>query len=216
MKSKLKPHKTVVYTANFGGKDDIIEVNREPDTEYIYFTDKPTESKTWRVVVVEVCKRDARKMARWYKTHSHLLFPYAEITVWMDTRLGFAIPLKLFIKELKGNDICFTKHPVRDCIYDEATICLKQGLDDRKRITDQTTKYKEEEYPVNNGLVETGVTIRRNNIKTALFNERWWNEIYNYSVRDQISCNYCLWKENMKYSMMPIEFIAKGKHKHEK
>jgi len=216
METKPSKAKTIVYTANFGGKDGIIEVKKEPNTEYIYYTDTPVESETWDVVIIDVKKKVARKTARWFKTHSHLLFPFAEITIWMDARLGFASPLKSYIKELKRNDICFTQHPNRNCIYDEAMICSRQGFDDKEVIKDQVNKYREEEYPVDNGLVETGVTIRRNNLKTALFNERWWYEIDTYSIRDQISCNYCLWKEGMKYSMMPNEFIAKGKHKHAK
>ena len=55
------------------------------------------------------------------------------------------------------------------------------------------------------GLAETNVmVIRHNENETIELMENWWNEIYNYSHRDQLSFNLVLWKSRIK-----IKYISK-------
>jgi len=203
----------VVYTANFGDKDKVVEIPLEKGVTYVYYTDKDIELPGWHVEVMCDVK-NPRKMARYIKTHSHKLFPDADITIWKDARLGFKHPLRFFIDELADNDICFTKHPCRSCAYDEAEACKELKLDDTKVIDKQVTRYKKEAFPKDYGLIETGITIRKNTPEIAEFNELWWDEIDNYSIRDQISCTYCLWKLGIKYSKYPRGYMIRGSHKH--
>lgn len=49
-------------------------------------------------------------------------------------------------------------------------------------------------YPINNGLVECGIIIRKNNLENINFSKLWWNEFIKFSKRDQISFSYVLWK----------------------
>ena len=39
--------------------------------------------------------------------------------------------------------------------------------------------------------------------------EKWWNEIINYSHRDQLSFNYILWKEHKKVKYIHWFLIKK-------
>ena len=127
------PDNIVVYTANFGGKDNLVEIKHiEPGVRYVYFTDTEVISSTWEVVIVEP-KHDPRKEARWYKTHSHELFPDAIYTVWKDARITLKHPIRFYINELNRKPVCFTKHPVRNCVYKEALTCIDFKLDNKKK-----------------------------------------------------------------------------------
>ena len=51
-------------------------------------------------------------------------------------------------------------------------------------------KYLENGYPVNNGMIQTGVTFRKDNNLIRTFMNHWWHEIQQGSYRDQLSFNY--------------------------
>ena len=63
----------------------------------------------------------------------------------------------------------------------------------------QMNRYKSEGFPVNYGLVQTNVMIRRHNDQYSKdLMEKWWSELKDYSHRDQLSFNYALWKTGSK------------------
>jgi hypothetical protein len=70
-------------------------------------------------------------------------------------------------------------------------------------MTSQVGRYEFSGYPHNNGLVETGVLLRRKQPEVATFNERWWAEIRQGSLRDQLSFNYVAWRVRLKYGLLP-------------
>jgi hypothetical protein len=61
----------------------------------------------------------------------------------------------------------------------------------------QIKKYKSENYPINNGMVQTGIMIRKHNEQRCIeVMELWKDELVKHSHRDQLSFNYALWKTN--------------------
>ena len=76
---------------------------------------------------------------------------------------------------------------------------LREDL--KKEVTELRTKYNKENYPKNNGLIISGILLRRHNdldvIKTM---ESWWTELKYGSKRDQLSFNYVAWKNNLKFN----------------
>ena len=60
-------------------------------------------------------------------------------------------------------------------------------------------RYKREGYPKDNGLAETTCVMRRHTPAVIKFNEEWWKELRANSIRDQLSCDYVLWKLGMSY-----------------
>ena len=207
----------VVYTAIFGSKDMLRELTPEDGVRYVCFSDVARESESWEVVLVDFKTLQAtpRKTARWHKTHPHILFPDTNIVIWKDAHLDLVYPVKEYIRALGTNDIAFTEHSVRNCIYKEAEVCYKAKLDDPKTIQDQVAGYQKQRYPVNNGLVATGLTVYRNVPRINNFCNIWWNEIDKKSVRDQLSCNFVLWKLKMPYNKIPVSYIQKVRHTHQ-
>ncbi len=91
----------------------------------------------------------------------------------------------------------------RNCIYEEALACIERRKDSKKTISSQMSRYKRENYPTNNKLVETSILVRRNTTDVARFCHLWWKEVAQGSRRDQLSFNYISWLLEMSYAELP-------------
>ena len=196
-------NKIVVYTSNFGGKDNLREIEHYPGVDYVYFTDdKSLKSKTWKIRQIEPDPfKSFRMQARIYKILPHLYFPEYQYSVWVDGRI---LPIKNFFPIL-GNmgeyTISLFNHG-RNCIYKEAKACIKKKKDSPEIIRKHMERYLTENYPKDNGLTATGVIFRKhNNPKLIKAMEIWWNELNIGSSRDQLSFCYAMWKADLEYQM---------------
>ena len=196
----------VIYTAIFGNFDILKKpkvINK--NVKYICFSDKFFNCYPWKIKLVKPEYKDLKREARKYKILTHKFLKNFEYSIWIDGRYTIVNDFSHNIKKwLDKNDIAVQKHPTRNCLYDEAQACLSLGLDDKSIIKEQIGKYKKDNYSEKHGLVETGFLIRKHTEQIVKFNEMWWNEVKNYSTRDQISFNYIIHKLQMNYSIIPI------------
>ncbi|MCK5017019.1 MAG: DUF616 domain-containing protein [Candidatus Peribacteraceae bacterium] len=191
----------IVYTCNIGHYDLFRNIFPKPNdrVKYVYFTDEDEAPVNgWKVIKVDRSVIDnPRKLARYYKINSHKVLPPHDISLWLDARYIIDTDaVYKFIVKFKKNDISCFSYPYdkRDCLYKEAIICATNGMSNLKLIYNQVARYRDEGFPKHYGLFATGIMIRQNTNKVAKFNEIWWNEIENYSHRDQISQCYASWK----------------------
>lgn len=202
----------VVYSCVTGGYDNVKEtlLSNMPELDceaaFVLFADRKItaeQDSLWQILPLH-CE-DAfcqRRTARWHKVNSHVLFPYADITVWVDGSQAFK-PIRLFadlIEPHLQHNIATFKHPVRNCVYQELNACIRYRKDNETLMRQQIEKYKAEGYPVYNGMVETACVIRKNTPEISAFNKAWWAEISKHSFRDQLSFNYVAHKTNTAYS----------------
>ena len=205
--------KLAVYTANFGGKDVLQPVNKEPGVDYFYFTDSVNNvDPEWTKIFVFPFADSPRRTARWFKANSHILFREYDYTIWVDTRIRLLRPIQDYIDLLGDNHIATKKHPKRDCIYEEAEKCIEYKLDKESIIKDQIKQIKYTNYPEHNGLAETGLLIRDNSETVKQFNTLWATTLIGNSLRDQLSFDYYIWALKQKYSIIPKEYLKVGKH----
>ena len=132
---------------------------------------------------------DPKKQANMYMALSHKYID-ADISIYMAGNIILkSLNLKKIVNELLGkNDIAIYCHPKRNCIYKEAgSISNKE---DPKIMKIQMDAYRKSGYPENNGLVETGMIIRRHTSEVIAFNNAWFAELCMYSKRSQLSFNY--------------------------
>lgn len=183
----------VVYTASIGRQIGMPQIQTYPNCEFVCISDFASESGNWKVVSPIFKHSNRIKVARWYKTHPHILFGDADWTIWMD---DWFVPINIYglVELAKDGDIGIYKHRHRDCIYEEAEVCIKMGLDDANIIKKQMGQYRRESYPSNFGLHETCIIVRRNTPSINELNEEWWNQIECGSHRDQLSFDFVVWK----------------------
>ncbi len=192
--------KVIVYSANIGGYDNFISLNTyDPNVEYILFTDDTEfKSDVWKVKSVDFLTDtlDNRKKARYIKLNPHLVLPPHDISIWIDhclePRFEDVRELLKYLNFGNSSIMCFP-HPERDCLYDEGQVVLKLKLDTPEIVNKQMNRYHSMSFPRNYGLFENGFIVRRNNLKSTMFNESWWKEISKNSGRDQLSQMFVSW-----------------------
>lgn len=193
----------VVYTAITGG----YEVLRNQTTHgatFVAFRDEPTPSRCWQVI--PACREfaDANRNAKIHKVLAHRYFPDRKYSLYIDGSILLnALPSDLIESYLGEYDLVVHRHPDRDCLYREAEICARYGLDPPDLIAAQVNRYRREGYPEGNGLSELPVILRRHSDRVSRFNELWWGEIERGSKRDQISFPYAVAKAGVRVGYFP-------------
>jgi hypothetical protein len=203
--------KIVVYTALFGPIDQLWTAGTQ-NTRHIAFTDRKRDeidlrtgrkvSDNWEQVVVEP-GWDNRRSARHFKTLPQYYAPDADVWVWVDANVRLTISPQELVDTYLHQDFATFKHPDRDCLFVEAAFCA-QAKKDRSEVLDrQTAKYERESMPRYWGLAETRIVIRRNTPEVRELNVAWWNEIEEFSLRDQVSLPYVFWKRGLTWEVIP-------------
>ena len=208
--------KKVIYTAIFGDYDDIVEPEYLPEGfDFICFTDSDIKSKVWNVRKVLPLYEDSTRNARKYKLLPHRFLSDYDVSIWVDGNFLIKDNLNQLIEKKMNNcNMVFHDHnqcllDPRDCVYDEGNAILWLGNNDPNKkykdnpnlIIKQLNKYKDEGYPQHNGLIVSGVLIRRHNESDVIETmELWWEELKDNSKLHQLSFNYSAWKTNLKFN----------------
>ena len=228
--------KIAVYTSIFGGYDDLVDDQFQMDgVDYICFTDRDIDSKTWEIVKSTPIYNDSNRNAKKYKILPHRYLKDYDWSVWIDGNIKV-------ISDIRG--LC-TDDPYkvydhmqvfdkRNCIYEEARAILNFGKinsektpergmknwkDNPNVIVNQMNRYMSEGYPADNGLATNPIIIRNHHDSDVIKNmEDWWTEIKYNSKRDQLSFNYIAWKNEFNFVYLQGDsrnneyFVSMGKH----
>lgn len=195
------PKRFAIYTAIVGLYDEITQPKViDSRFDYIIFSDCISEPYigVWKVKHIEYQNTDCIKKARWVKTHPDTLLPEYDCSIWMDANMDIQTSyIYDKVEDLYRNNVplASVKHPTRQCIYSELISVMELGYENEDTVIRWGNKLFKEHFPQDIGLFETGLFYRiHHNDKVALFNQLWWECIEKYSKRDQLSCNYALWK----------------------
>tara|TARA_B100002019_G_scaffold284107_1_gene291327 strand:+ start:696 stop:1391 length:696 start_codon:yes stop_codon:yes gene_type:complete len=206
----------VIYTAIFGDYDSLEKPKFIPKGfDFVCFTDSNIQSDFWDIRKVLPLYEDSTRNARKYKLLPHRFLPQYDISIWMDGNflirndLNEMVDRYLSDKNFACHDHNNCKLDPRDCVYQEAEAILWLGKNDPNKkfkdepsvITKQIDGYFNEGYPQNNGLIVSGVLLRRHNEKDVVITmEKWWEQVKYGSKRDQLSFDYSVWKTGLKYN----------------
>jgi len=198
-------------------------------------------SEVWKIIPFEELGLDDVRKAREVKLRPQRYFPDYEYSIWVDSNIELIGDIMGLLKEYfayeesqscegsigiipailesseahqqQKEEVLFLsfKHPIRDCAYEEAEACILLKKDVPAIINKQMTRYSEEGFPRNAGLIESNVILRKhNNAVLQGVMENWWHEVENESKRDQLSFNYVCWKLSFEYNIMPGESRGKS------
>jgi hypothetical protein len=190
--------KKVIYTCIFGNYDllrDPLIVNEKWD--YICFTDQDIKSNVWIIEKIpnDCLKEDSLKVQRKMKLLPHRYLPEYELSIWLDGNMQMLIDPDKFVKSYGKMSFNTMAHPERICIYEEMEVCIRLGKETREKVDILREKYQSEGLPQDNGLIQSGILIRKHlEREIKLIDEIWWSHIKEYSHRDQLCFNYITWK----------------------
>lgn len=211
--------KIAIYTAIFGGYDQLIPQPKLPNVDYICFTDSNIKSNQWKIRQVELpIKNDPVRSNRFYKILPHRHLPEYDYSIYIDGNFLIINNIQNISKTIFSENNMATfchSEPIyssRNCIYKEhehiVTIAHETGkwFDNEDVMKQHINFLKEENYPTQNGLIAGGVLFRshhQDDVKNTM--ELWWKMVSTNSKRDQLSFNYAAWKTNLSFAYIPGE-----------
>lgn len=197
-----------IFTAIFGQYDDLKEPTIvTPGWEYICFTDQHIESKTWKIIHRPMLPEGAQRTARFYKImfHRHI---ETEESIWIDASFLINVNLNEWWKRFHKPFTCIG-HPVRNCFYKEADICIIRKADSEYLLKKQKNVYRSIGVPEQGGLIASGILLRFMNQEVISFCDLWYQQILNFSARDQLGFCLAAWQ-------LPIHKVINWDYRTEK
>ena len=190
--------KVVVYTCITGGYDSLSSsVIVDPRVDYFCFTDRPENIVSpWKFIPINLPHLNAKDQNRYIKMHPQEFFSDYGISVYIDGNIqiiGDMYPLILNTLNAP-EDIFLYKHLLRNCVFTEAAACAHYSHDWIWIIASQMRRYSMEGYPVDNGLFEANVIIRKNTAHMRSLMDMWWDEYCSGAKRDQLSLTVAAWR----------------------
>lgn len=202
----------VVYTAVIGQTDPLeAPPPSRHDVAYVCFTDgRPVDGWETRPVVA---RGAARPMARGFKTQPQALFPDAQWSVWMDASFRLVDLAALVDAAIAtGCPIVGFHHPDRARIVDEAQAIIRAGQAPADAVLRQVRAYQGAGFDrpdvAQRVLTTTGVLFRRHTPAVAAFDALWLTQIELYTVRDQLSVDFCAWRCGLPIGYWPGHYRA--------
>lgn len=196
-----------IFTAIAGGYDQLrlLPAVLEPNLDYVVFTDTPINNPgIYQIRPLPYFHADKARQARFVKTHPHQLLPEYDIAIWIDANImildALTPMIEKFLKSKRA--VAGIPHPYRSSIFEEARACIERGKEDPKLINMQVKHYRKIGYDCKD-LVESGVMMfNLKDKRTPGFFTTWWAEIDQYTRRDQLSLNYALDKNHIKWHQL--------------
>ena len=209
----IKKIKKVVYSVIIGQYDKISNFNKQKGYNYFLFSDIYYKDTNWTIIpiskLIKKKKISKKKMTRYFKLFPHLFFKYYELSIYLDASYVIKGDLnELLLRALNPSfDLYFLQHYGGYKVFKEFSAVIHHKKDTKEIINKVKKRYIKEKFPDNLGLTENCIIIRKhNNKKIIKLMKFWWNEIKNYSYRDQLSLNYAIWKSHLH---LKIYYLSK-------
>jgi hypothetical protein len=195
----------VVYTTVFGPTDPLHEPRKPDGFRFVCFTDRPLKSRHWEIVQVPATDAPARE-CRKLKQLSHVTFPEADATLWLDAAFELLVsPAK--VAALATADMVGFKHPDRTRISQEAPAIARAGKGLEGPTMAQLETYQAAGWDTDDNpqrhITNGGFLFRRHTPAVQRFNEAWHREVQTRTLRDQMSIDYCAWREGVAIGHYP-------------
>jgi len=198
-----------IYTTCFGEQFLPQEPERvHTGCKYYCFTDHLTQddSEVWDMVSWAPSTPSSFSQIQSAKMHKTcpLLFDQHEYSIYVDsTHAPLTCPHCLVGKFLKKSDIAAFRHPRRDCLFEEIKTCIEFEKGNPADLQRQAARYRAEGVDPHAGLWCGTVLIRRHTKAMEELGVRWYNEIEEFSTRDQPSLAYLIWKYKVPICTIP-------------
>lgn len=204
--------KIAVYTVVYGCKDYIPKfLCPLPEYDCFVVTDQRDladyaikSGSHFKPIIMPAMSSNERKSSRYIKCRPDLIFSDYEASVYLDANLIVKINLLQCVPDILANtDYAVFKHPRGITSgYDDGQRCIRQRRADPSVIVKQLEYYKQCGYEDKYGIIPAcGILVRRHNKKDVVdFGSAWWDQILEYSERDQISWPFLRWRMNLKHA----------------
>jgi hypothetical protein len=200
--------KKVVYSVILGNYDMIKTINIQKGYDYYLFSDvyNNTSIKTnWTILPIPEEVKNLNlsnvKKQRYIKIHPHLYFKNYDLSIYIDATFSITGDLDEFLlRTLSPKYYIYSfEHPARSNITTETFEIIRTFKEKNSTLKIIRERYIKENFPDNSGLIESCLIIRNHNEKKCInLMNNWFEEVKNFSHRDQLSFNYIIWKKKYR------------------
>jgi len=207
-KNVIRSEKCLIISANFGS----IDTNNLISDMILYDDSCPFPKKDL----------SNRLRAKYFRMCSHQIHPSIPYFIWVDSSIVLKEGIiDWMMNQLGDYDAIFFKHSKRSSIEDEKDFVVKRINEKYIKVRygddnmeEQVQEYLNEGFP-DNLLIESGLFLRRNTEKVNRAFENWFIEQLKWSLQDQLSLPYILWKHNINFKLITEYDVYNGPfHKH--
>ena len=203
LEKKGDTKKIVIYTAISGGYDSIkLPEKLDRRFDYVLFTDMPApDTAVWQVRPVTYFHEDKTRIARFVKTHPHMLLQDYDIAIWIDANIIIQGDIHPLVEEFlaSAKAVAAVPHPNRKSIYEELEACIQRKKENPETMKEQIAHYRQAGFD-HGDLIESNLmmfNLRDERVRPFL--DAWWTEIDRFSKRDQSSLNYALKQDGVDW-----------------
>lgn len=196
-------NRLAVYTALTRNYDTL----RQPETirsdaDYFCFSNDIQEERigAWRVRPIPPTQPNGIRLVRFVKLNPELFLGSYDACLWIDSNIVLTDEIQDRAFELSKSGVLLSTlpHSARNSVYDEGLYLLRSGIGDSGEVLRQIRHLVSEKFPDANGLKETCIFYRRHSDpKVVKFDRIWWSQLESFSTRDQLGCDYALWKSGL-------------------
>jgi TOD1/MUCI70, glycosyltransferase-like domain len=210
----------IFYTALFGRHCRL----KEFDTggfKFFCFTDDPDlRSDTW-TVILQPGHESPRLDAKWYKMNPDTLglpLGNGDISIWIDASITVTDPAamaEVCEAALLDKDIALFKHPDRTDVYAEVIASAPMPKYAGEPLLAQVVAYRADGLPDDHKLWAGGVIARVSCRQSCFsFGASWYFQCRRWSLQDQLSLPYVLWKLGIEPGVIPGSVYGTDFHTH--
>gem|GEM_PF-3613177 len=222
-KAALDPTmRKALYTIITGNYDTLMQPQViTPGWEYHVYTDNPdritAQGGIWQVFPLPK-EENSTLQQRQLKTICPIKAEQGKLlrTIYIDGNQTIIGNLDEFVQATGHQWGGYTtkQHPGRNCAYDEAAACIELGKDTAESVNKTVAMLKQQKFPKNAGLSETGIMIRDYNDpsgsgKLSRAMQKWEKLIRLNSHRDQLTHSFVLYKHPTVQHMRSNDDIFK-------
>lgn len=209
----MKKKQIVAYTCIVGNYDKLkepVSVSEKCDY-YVISDERPPADSVFRYININDCIsyhiQDKTKKNRYCKINAHKIFTQYKYSIYFDGSIRLKSNIVEKIDDLPPlTRIMALSSTQINCVYMEAMRAIELGRVNKEITMKQVEKYWLEGMPPNFGSVACGLLIREhNNPICKKIMEDWWQQVKQFSRKDQISFPYVIWKN--KYLMSDIATV---------
>ncbi len=197
----------VIYTAMTRGYDELQQPEEpSPDIDYLCFSNDIPDKQigVWKVLPIPFETDDRVSLVRFPKLLPEKVLEKYGFSLWVDSNITVTREIQSRALECMSQGVPFAglPHSIRHYVMDEAIICLRCGFGNPRDIVRQMRFLISNKYPDDHGLIECCIIFRNHSdplVKS--FDNLWWKLFCDYSKRDQLGCDFALWKTGLPFTI---------------
>jgi hypothetical protein len=202
----ISPPKIVLYSCYYGAPEplnhDVFGTARGKYPCFV-FTDDPTLALGEGVTRVHdpLNGLDPNRASRRAKLMPDRYLPSCDWSIYLDNNMRLNVcpsDIVAFLGQFEPTAVYVTRHPERDCTFEEAKVCSRLRLDDRALIRRQMNGYAALGLAAHAGLPHGGFLVRRHaDPRLSSFSFHWYEHVLAYARRDQLSFSFVAYQSGM-------------------